>query len=75
MGILAASNNWGGVSVVYFALVMTIGCGEKMGPSICRPRGGPVEERTREEEEQNEKEREMERTCIGLFRLRRRKRE
>ena len=74
MGILAASNNWGGVSVVYFALVMTIGCGEKMGPSIGRPRGGVVEE-TRREEEENEKEREremeMERMCIGPFGLRR----
>ena len=51
---------------------MTIGCGEKMGPSIGRPRGGVVEE-TRREEEENEKEwkMEMERTCIGLFGLRR----
>ena len=74
MGILAASSNWGGVSVVYFALVMTIVCGDKMGPSIGQPSGGAVED-TRREEEENEKEREMERTCIGLFRLRRRKRE
>ena len=37
---------------------MTIGCGEKMGPSIGRPRGGAVED-TRREEEENEKEREM----------------
>ena len=53
---------------------MTIGCGEKMGPSIGRPRGGVVEE-TRREEEENEKEREMEmeRMCIGPFGLRRRK--
>ena len=72
MGIVAASCNWRGVSVVYFALVMTIGCGEKMGPSIGRPRGGAVEE-TRREEEENEKEweMEMERTCIGPFGLRR----
>ena len=74
MGILAASGNWRGVSVVYFALVMTIGCGEKMGPSIGRPRGGVVEE-TRREEEENEKEREreieMERMCMDPFGLRR----
>ena len=74
MGILTASGNWRGVSVVYFALVMTIGCGEKMGPSIGRPRGGVVEE-TRREEEENEKEREMGRMCIGLFGLRRREEE
>ena len=72
MGILAAFGNWRGVSVVYFALVMTIGCGKKMGPSIGRSRGEVVEE-TRGEEEENEMEMEMEmeRTCIGPFGLRR----